>query len=121
MGKLEPVLIDPRRHDAVLFALDAVMTDTALDSTVTLVRQLQEIGVGTAVFSSNPGCRNVLTPAGLGDLFAVCVDGPVSARALVELADRLAVRPGRCVVVGTDAADVATAREGGFALVIGVD
>ena len=121
MRKLEPVLIDPRRHDAVLFALDAVVTDTALDSTVTLVRQLQETGVGTAVFSSNPGCRNVLTAAGLDDLFAVCVDGPVSASALVELADRLAVRPGRCVVVATDAADVAAAREGGFALVIGVD
>ena len=27
--KFEPVIIDPRRHDAVLFALDAVMTDSA--------------------------------------------------------------------------------------------
>jgi trehalose 6-phosphate phosphatase len=119
VGKLEPVIIDPRRHDAVLFALPALATDIA--SAVTLVRQLQEIGVGVAVFSSEPGCDNVLTAAGLGDLFAVRVDGPVSASALVGLADRLAVRPGRCVVVATDAADVTAGREGGFALVIGLD
>ena len=54
MRKLEPVTIDPRRHDAVLFALDAVVTDTALDSAVTLVRQLQETGVGTAVSRQTP-------------------------------------------------------------------
>ncbi|MGO9156103.1 trehalose-phosphatase [Mycobacterium sp.] len=119
MGKLEPVLIDPRRHDAVLFALDAVVANAA--STLTLFRQLQEIGVGTAVFSSNPGCHDVLSAAGVDDLFALCLDGPVSASALVELAGRLAVRPGRCVVVATDAAKVTTGREGGFALVIGVD
>ncbi len=34
-----PVIIDPRRHDAVLF-------DAALDSTVALVRLLQDAGVG---------------------------------------------------------------------------
>jgi trehalose 6-phosphate phosphatase len=46
------VTIDPRRHDAVLFDLDAVVTAkcNAFDPAVTLVRQLQEIGVGTAVF-----------------------------------------------------------------------
>ena len=119
MGKFEPVIIDPRRHDAVLFALQAVATDA--ESAVTLVRQLQEIGVDTAAFSSDPGCQNALTAAGLGDLFAVHTSGPVAASALVELADRLAARPGRCVVVATDAADVTAAREGGFALVIGVD
>ena len=75
------VLIDPRRHDAVLFALNAVAIDTTVDSTVTLVRQLHQVGVGTAVFSSNSGCRNALIASGLGDLFTVCVDGPVSASA----------------------------------------
>src|ERR1700683_1375796 len=99
------VLIDPRRHDAVLFALDAVAIDTTVDSTVTLVRQLQQVGVGTAVFSSNSGCQNALIASGLGDLFTVCVDGPVSASALVELAGRLAVRPGRCVVVATSSGE----------------
>ncbi len=96
MVKFEPVIIDPRRHDAVLFALDAVAADS--ESGVTPVRQLQEIGVGTAF-----------------------VDSPVSASTLTELADRLAARPGRSVVVATDAAVVDAARHAGFALVIGVD
>jgi trehalose 6-phosphate phosphatase len=116
-----PVIIDPRRHDAVLFDLDAVVTDIAFESTVKLVRQLEEIGVGTAVFSSNRGCQDVLTAAGIGDLLPVRVDGSVTATTLVGLANRLGARPGRCVVVATDAADVAAGREGGFALVIGVD
>jgi trehalose 6-phosphate phosphatase len=115
------VIIDPRRHDGVLFDLDAVVTDTTFESTVKLARQLDEIGVGTAVFSSTRSCQDVLTAAGIGDLFPVRADGSVTATTLVEMADRLAARPGRCVVVATDAADVAGGREGGFALVIGVD
>jgi len=111
-----PVIIDPRRHDAVLFDLDVVVTaeGSALDSTVTLVRHLQEIGVGTAVFSSSRNCQDALAAAGIGDLFAVHVDGPV------EVADRLGVRPGRCVVVANDVAGVRAGRDGGFALVIGL-
>ncbi|OBH94115.1 trehalose-phosphatase [Mycobacterium sp. E2733] len=77
------VIIDPRRHDAVL--LDA--PDPTLDG------QLREIGVGAAVFATDP----------------------------VEAARRLQVRPGRCVVVTADEAGVEAARAGGFALVIGVD
>jgi len=87
MGKLGAVVIDPRRHDAVLF--DA---GSALGSA--LAAQLREIGVGTAVISA---------------------DGPVQA------ADRLQVRPGRCVVVAGNAAGIEAARAAGFALVIGVD
>ncbi len=90
MGKFEPATIDPRRHDAVLF-------DDALDSTATLVGQLTEVGVATGVFAS----------------------GATSPAALLEAADRLTARPGRCVVVATDAAGVTAARGGGFALVIG--
>ncbi len=88
MRTLEPVTIDPRRHDAVLL-------DTAVDSAQTLVRQLRGVGVGTGVFSSSD--------------------------TLNEAAGQLGVRPGRCVVVAGDAAGVSAAREGGFALVIGVD
>ena len=39
-----PVIIDPRRHDAVLF-------EAALDSAQTLIRQLREAGVGVGFFS----------------------------------------------------------------------
>ncbi|BBX98039.1 trehalose-phosphatase [Mycobacterium lacus] len=88
MRKLGPVIIDPRRHDAVLF-------DAALESTA-LIGQLLEVGVGTGVFSASGGD-------------------------LIEAANHLAARPGRCVVVAADAAGVAAGRKGGFALVIGVD
>lgn len=92
MRKLEPVIIDPRRHDAVLF-------DAALDPAGALVRQLRDAGVGTGVLSPGDNRRD----------------------ALIEAADRLAVRPGRAVVVAVDAAGVEAARDGGFALVVGVD
>ncbi|OIN82531.1 trehalose-phosphatase [Mycobacterium malmoense] len=92
MRKLEPVTIDPRRHDAVLF-------DAALDPTEALVQQLHGVGVGAGVFSPGGDCRD----------------------ALVGAADRLGARPGRCVVVANDAAGVRAALDGGFALVIGVD
>ena len=121
MGKLGSVIIDPRRHDAVLFDLDAVMTDTPFEPALTLVRQLKEIGVDIAVFPSNRSCQDVLTAAGIGDLFPVRVDGFLGATTLVEAAGRLAARPGRCVVVATDTAGVAAGRDAGFALVIGVD
>jgi trehalose 6-phosphate phosphatase len=83
-----PVIIDPRRLDAVLF-------DAALDATESLVGQLREAGVGAGVFSRSD--------------------------ALTEAANRLSVRPGRCAVVGVDPAGVAAGRDGGFALVIGVE
>jgi trehalose 6-phosphate phosphatase len=43
------------------------------------------------------------------------------AAALIESADRLAVRPGRCAVVASTEAGVAAARAGGFALVVAID
>ncbi|MGH3524334.1 MAG: HAD-IA family hydrolase, partial [Mycobacterium sp.] len=122
-------MIDPRRHDAVLFDLDAVVADTA--STVALVRQLQQAGVRTAVFSSSRNCAAVLAASGLSDLFGVRVDGLVADELglagkpdpamLVEAANRLAARPGRSVVVADAEAGVTAGRNGGFALVIGVD
>jgi trehalose 6-phosphate phosphatase len=55
-----------------------------------------------------------LRDAGVG------VDGSDSS-GLVEAANRLAVRPGRCAVVTSTEDGVTAARAGGFALVIGVD
>ena len=43
------------------------------------------------------------------------------APALVESANRLAVRPGRCAVVASTEAGVTAARAGGFALVVAID
>ncbi|QUR66529.1 trehalose-phosphatase [Mycobacterium spongiae] len=91
MRKLGPVTIDPRR-------LDAVLLNTALGSTRALLEQLHHAGLGTGVFSSS--------------------DNP---DVLIDAANGLAVRPGRCAVITADAAGVALARDSGFALVVGVD
>src|SRR5262249_9383950 len=48
------------------------------ESTVALVRKLADVGVATAVHSSSRNCEQILKAAGLGDLFAVRVDGVVA-------------------------------------------
>ncbi|TGD87946.1 trehalose-phosphatase [Mycolicibacterium sp. CH28] len=205
-----PVAIDPRFHDAVLFDLDGVITDTAslheaawaelfadydftpadyrhsidgkprydgvrdflasrgivlpwgepsddgedtvcglgnrkqrlylariangvptFASTIALIHQLGELGIGTAVYSASRNCATVLESAGIGGLFAIRVDGVTAEELglpgkpdpamLLETARRLGARPGRCVVVEDAEAGVAAGRAGGFGLVIGVD
>jgi len=103
----------------------------AFESTVVLVRKLQEMGVATAVFSSSRNAEHVLRNAGIGDLFAVRVDGVVAdglglpgkpdPALLLEATRRLGAIPERCVVVEDAAAGVEAGRRGGFTLVIGVD
>lgn len=119
-----PVTVDPRYHDAVIFSLDAVLTDTdgvpVLESTIKLVQKLLNAGVATVVYALRPGGQQRLKAAGVDDLFGVCVDG-VPAVALFEATRRLGVRPGRSVVVDDADAGVAAAHNGGLALVIGVD
>ncbi|CAM4135996.1 Trehalose-phosphate phosphatase [Mycobacterium basiliense] len=87
------VTVDPRHHDAVLL-------DAALPFTDALVQRLREARVYAGVYSPGGGDQQ---------------------DALIGAADRLGVRPGRCVVIAADAAGVAGARASGFALVIGVD
>ncbi len=121
-----PITIDPRHYDAVLFNLDgAPTTDASLfESTVDLARKLQSIGVATAAHSSSPHCQGTLKAAGVDDLFDVCIDGmggEHGTAVLQEAVRRLGVRPQRCVVVEDTYAGVATGREAGFAIVIGID
>jgi alpha,alpha-trehalase len=101
------------------------------DSTIELVKQLQDLGLGTAVFSSSRNCDEILRVAGIDDLFAVRVHGDGAEELglpgkpdpalLMQAANRLGVRPDRCVVVENGEAGVIGGREGGFALVVGVD
>ena len=127
-----PITIDPRYHDAVLFDLDGALTNDVplFGATVDLARKLQGIGVAAAAYSSSPHCRQALKAAGIDDLFGVCIDGIAGERGTAEKPDptvlleatrRLGVRPQRCVVVENSAAGVAAGRDGGFALVIGID
>ncbi|MDT5175447.1 MAG: trehalose 6-phosphate phosphatase [Mycobacterium sp.] len=74
---------------------DAVLFDAALPSTQALTVKLHDVSVGTGTFSA---------------------DG----KSLLEAAEQLSVRPGRCGVVASDPAVVTAARDAGFALVIGV-
>ena len=74
---------------------DAVLFDTALGDAQALVERLRDAGVGTGAFSSG---------------------GSLSAAG-----DKLSVRPGRSAVVTNDPAGIQAARDGGFALVIGVE
>ncbi|HJT95481.1 MAG TPA: trehalose-phosphatase [Mycobacterium sp.] len=129
------VTIDPRLHDAVIFDLDGVVARgrddvvTAFESTVVLVRKLTEAGVATAVYTSNRECAHILRAAGIGDLFAVRVDGVVADELglpdqpapalLLETTRRLGVVRERSVVI--EAAEAGAGRKAGFALVIGVD
>ncbi len=100
-------------------------------STVALVRRLRSAGIRTAVFSASRHCAQVLAAAGLSGLFPVRVDGvdadelglagkPDPAM-LLEAARRLGADPARVVVVEDAEAGVAAGRDGGFALVIGID
>ena len=116
------VTIDPRYHDAVVFNLDDVLTNTdgvLIESTIILVRKLLDVGVATAVYSLRPGGQQLLKAAGIEQLFGLCIDG-VPAAVLVEATRRLGVRPQRSVVID-GGAGVAAAHDAGFALVIGVD
>lgn len=101
------------------------------ESTVALVRRLQETGIATGVFSSSRNCEEVLEAASLGDLFPVRVDGVVAddlglpgkpdPAVLVEATRRLGATPARTVVVEDAESGVEAGRRGGFRLVIGID
>ena len=101
------------------------------ESTVALVRKLAETGVATAIYSSSRNCEHILKAAGLGDLFAIRVDGVVAdalglpgkpdPAVLLEATTRLGAVPERSVVVEDAEAGVEAGRNGGFALVVGVD
>ncbi|OCB28342.1 trehalose-phosphatase [Mycobacterium malmoense] len=126
-----PVTIDPRYHDAVIFDLDAALTnDVLFGATVDLARKLQGVDIAAAAYSSSPKCLQALKAAGIDDLFGVCIAGIGGERGavetpypamLLEATRRLVVRPQRCVVVGNSHAGAAAGRGGGFALVIGID
>lgn len=100
------------------------------ESTVYLVRQLQTLGVGTAVISASENAEQVLTAAGIGALFPVRVDGLVARQlglagkpapdVFVEAARQLGAAPDRAIVVEDALSGVEAGRRGDFAHVIAV-
>ncbi|MFJ1811182.1 MULTISPECIES: HAD family hydrolase [unclassified Streptomyces] len=103
----------------------------ACPGTVRLVRALRAAGVPVAAASASRPARELLTGAGVLDLFEVLVDGGEAARLalagkpqpdlFLEAARRLGVGPARAAVAEDGLAGVEAARSGGFALLVGVD
>ncbi len=101
------------------------------ESTVYLVRALQQIGIGTAIISASKNATVILKAAGVGNLFPVQVDGLVAGElglpgkpdpaVFLEATRRLGSTPERAIVVEDALAGVEAGRRGGFAHVIGVD
>jgi len=100
-------------------------------SSVALVQELVERGVGVAIVSSSRNTAAVLTAAGLAERFPVVVDGnDLASRGLpgkpdpamfLDAARQLGAEPARAVVVEDAVSGVAAGRRGGFGVVIGVD
>lgn len=98
---------------------------------VELVRVLRDLDIRTAVVSSSSNTVAVLEAAGIAGLFDARVDGNDLLRqglagkpapdAFLEAARRLAVEPGRTIVVEDAVAGVEAAHNGAFALVVAVD
>jgi alpha,alpha-trehalase len=103
----------------------------AFDSTLDLVRRLQQRAIRTAVVSASENCAAVLAAVDATQLFDVRVDGRDAAALglagkpdpalFLEAARRLEVAPSRAAVVEDALAGVEAGRRGGFGLVVGVD
>lgn len=115
------------------YFLDALAVEGSrpFESSVEIVRALRGAGLGVAVVTASRNRSEVLSAAGIADLFEVHVDG-VDAASLdlagkpdpavfLEAARRLGTDPIRTVVVEDALAGVEAGRRGGFGLVIGVD
>jgi HAD superfamily hydrolase (TIGR01509 family) len=115
------------------YFLDSLQEDGvhAFPGTLDLIERLDAAGLSYGVISASRNCAEVLTAAGLHDLFEVRVDGMVARdlrlpgkpdpAVFLVAAHRLGVTPLRTVVVEDALAGVAAGRAGGFGLVIGVD
>jgi len=99
-------------------------------STVALIGDLRSAGKGIGLVSASRNAEEVLTSAGVIDLFDARVDGVVAAdlglrgkpdpAMFLEAGRRLGVRPGRAAVVEDALSGVAAGAAGNFALVVGV-
>lgn len=103
----------------------------AYPGTVHLLDRLRRADVPCAAVSASRHARELLLRAGVQDYFACLVDGADSARLglrgkpapdlFLEAARRLRTEPHEAAVVEDALAGVEAGRDGGFALVVGVD
>ncbi|MFH0241153.1 HAD family hydrolase [Streptomyces sp. HK10] len=103
----------------------------AWPGTLRLLHALRRGGVPMAVISASRHARELLSGAGVLEMFDAVVDGHEAARldlpgkpdpaVFLEAARRLGVPPGEAAVVEDALAGVEAGRRGGFGLVVGVD
>ncbi|ATL32227.1 HAD family hydrolase [Streptomyces formicae] len=103
----------------------------AYPGTVRLLKALREHEIPLAAASASRHAREILTNAGVLELFDALVDGEVAARLglagkpdpalFLEAARRLRVTPTEAAVIEDALAGVEAGRRGGFRVVIGVD
>ncbi|MFE2385767.1 HAD family hydrolase [Streptomyces misionensis] len=101
------------------------------EGSVRFLHAVREAGLRCAVVSSSANARDVLTAAGIGDLFDGRIDGVVAHErrlrgkpapdTYLEAARELAVEPGAAAVFEDALAGVAAGRAGRFGLVVGVN
>ncbi|MEA3504904.1 MAG: HAD-IA family hydrolase [Bacteroidota bacterium] len=99
-------------------------------STVAFIHDLIAHNVRIGVASSSKNCKNVLTAAGLIDLFETRVDGVVSAEIglngkpepdiFTTAADNIGVAYEKTIVVEDAVSGVQAGRKGGFGLTLGI-
>jgi beta-phosphoglucomutase family hydrolase len=101
------------------------------EGSVRYVQAARDAGLRRAVVSSSTNCRDVLSAAGIGDLFEEIIDGVVAERerlrgkpapdTFLAGARALGVEPGRAAVFEDALAGVEAGRAGSFGFVVGVD
>lgn len=118
-----------KKNEAFLELLDEQGVEV-YPTTISFIKELQKLGIPSAVISSSKNCRQILRLAGIEDLFSTRVDGEVSeqlnlkgkpeADIFLMAAQKLGVLAADTVVVEDAISGVEAARNGGFGLVIGL-
>ena len=119
-----------RKNEFVQQAIAAGQVQS-FPSSIDFVRVVRERGIKTAVVTSSRNCTDVLRAARIEGLFDAQVDGLTIERerlrgkpapdGFLRAAAMLGVSPQRAVVVEDAISGVQAGRDGGFALVIGID
>jgi beta-phosphoglucomutase family hydrolase len=103
----------------------------AYEGSVRYARAVREAGLGSAVVSSSSNCREVLSAAGIADLFEQRIDGVVADREhlkgkpapdmFLAGARALGIGPAQAAVFEDALAGVEAGHAGNFGFVVGVD
>lgn len=119
-----------RKNALVLEMIDKMGVEV-YDGSVRYIRRVREAGLHTAVVSSSANTVQVLSVAGIADLFDTRIDGVIAKQrglagkpapdTFLAAAQDLGVPPARAAVFEDALAGVEAGRAGHFGVVVGVD